>query len=451
MNTDYLMQSTANMFEWLNTWRQENGAYNGWVVHRFDLKRLKYIHDTPWEQTPIIDGLFNLYKATGNIKYYIMAKESVILQISRLDEGTGMFDNAGFEDDRFSSLVHNSLADCALLTFAENCNTDDEALKQKALNAVKINLDKYFMGVLYCKDAQAFKFSAVDYYWPQANRFVANMNSVAIEVMMRYFKISGQEFYRNLALQVLKSVTDLVCTQKDSIQEGAIGYANTHPDWYISIYTALALRGICEVYKYNKDKELEKIMISSVSHLLKYTDNGYFCHAIQDGKRMPYPYWIAGGGMILKAVDDVEKLTGVHFDIDKQVETILKHQQKCGGVSSFKKYNSTDNHRRKNKPEVSVWEDIVPGPPWNAHLFEYLTRFANRNFDSFVPHNSTSFVIKPRYIYYENKKTFFVFSVVPLYSCAFVLIKKSKDTSIIAFSLRSLYARIIRKIKHKTN
>lgn len=121
MRKEKLMQVTANMLDWLNTWRQDDGAYNGYVVHRFDLKRVKKIHDTPWEQTPIIDGLFNIYNATNDLTYYNMAKQSVLLQISRLDTVTGMFDFAGFEDDRFSSLVHNSLADCALLTFAENC------------------------------------------------------------------------------------------------------------------------------------------------------------------------------------------------------------------------------------------------------------------------------------------------------------------------------------------
>ena len=47
MNSKKLNQSTANLLDWLNTWRQPDGAYNGWVVHRFDLKRLKYIHHNP--------------------------------------------------------------------------------------------------------------------------------------------------------------------------------------------------------------------------------------------------------------------------------------------------------------------------------------------------------------------------------------------------------------------
>lgn len=446
MQKETLMQVTANMLDWLNTWRQDDGAYNGYVVHRFDLKRVKNIHDTPWEQTPIIDGLFNIYKATNDLTYYNMAKQSVLLQISRLDTNTGMFDFAGFEDDRFSSLVHNSLADCALLTFAENARSEDYEIKEKALDTVKCNFDKYFFGQLYSEEAEAFKFSAIDYYWPQENRYVANMNSVAIEAMMRYSALSGEEYYRVMALKILKSVVDLVCIDEGKMENGGIGYANTHPKWYISIYTALALRGICEVYKYNHNDKLRGIMLSSANHLLRYTsEEGYFFHAIQNGIQMPYPYWVAGGGMILKAVDDVSKATGVEFNVEKMVNCIIDHQQNCGGVSSFLKYNTKDNHRKKNNPDAKVWEEIAPGPPWNAHLFEYFSRYVDDSFSEYIPQNTTSFVVNWRYIYFENKKIFFVCSLVPLYSCALILIQKKKNVSLIGFSLRNMYSNIRRK------
>lgn len=445
--TDKINQAAVNMLDWFNSWRQEDGAYNGWVVHRFDLKRLKYVHDTPWEQTPMIDGLLNLYRATGNRKYYLMARESVELQISRIDQKTGMFDNAGFEDDRFSSLVHNALADCALLSFCECCEAEDSDLKARALDTVSKNLELYFMGDLYCPEAEAFKFSHIDYYWQSEDRFVANMNSVAIEAMMRYAALSGEKKYIDISLRAMKSVISLFSDGTNTLQDGGIAYANTHPNWYISIYTALALRGICEVYKYNRDENLKNILIRSAEHLIKYTEDGYFCHAIQDGICNPYPYWVAGGGMILKGIDDVERVTGVRFDTAPFVEKIISHQQKCGGISSFLKYNSKDNHRRKDAPEKDVWENVAPGPPWNAHFFEYLTRHIDASFDSLSPQNGTSFIWKPRYIYFENKKTFFVCSAVPLFSCALVWINKKKDVSIIGFSLRNTYAKLRKLLK----
>ena len=447
MNSDKLNQATVNLLDWLNTWRQADGAYNGWVVHRFDLKRLNNIHDTPWEQTPIIDGLLNLYKITGNETYYDWARDSVKLQISRMDTQTGMFDYAGFEDDRFSSLVHNALADCALLSFAENSKAEDADLKQSALSTVKLNLDKYFMGVLYVEQAEAFKFNFIDFYWPDQDRFVANMNSVAMEALLRYAELSDEVYYREIAMKVLKSVVDLFCNQKGTVAYGGIGYANTHPEWYISIYTALALRGLCEAYKYKQDEQLKNILITAAEHLINYTQDNYFCHAIHNSVQTPYPYWIAGGGMILKGINDVERVLGVSFDVDAKVERILSHQLKCGGVSSFLKYNTKDNHRRRDCPDTRVWEEIAPGPPWNAHLFEYLTRFAMNDIENCKPDNHTSVSIKLRYIYFENKKRFFIASVFPLFSCALVLINKKKSKSIIGFSLRHTYSKIIKKIR----
>jgi hypothetical protein len=332
-----------------------------------------------------------------------------------------------------------------LLTFSENCRPEDNEIKYKALKTVKLNFDKYLFGQLYSEEAEAFKFSEIDYYWPQEDRYVANMNSVAIEALMRYAALSGEDYYREMALKILKSVTNLVCTNEGKMENGGIGYANTHPKWYISIYTALALRGICAVYKYNNDDKLRDIMLSSASHLIRYTSkDGYFCHAIQNGVKIPYPYWIAGGGIILKAIDDVSRATGVEFNVDRMVNTIIAHQQKCGGVSSFLKYNTTDNHRRKNNANVKVWEEIAPGPPWNAHLFEYFSRFIDDTFKEYKPKNETSFVLNWRYLYFENKKTFFVCSLLPLYSCALIWIHKKNNVSLIGFSLRNVYS-IFRK------
>ena len=151
--------------------------------------------------------------------------------------------------------------------------------------------------------------------------------------------------------------------------------------------------------------------------------------------------------MILKGINDVERTLGVSFDVDAKLEKILSHQLSCGGVSSFLKYNAKDNHRRKNNPNASVWENVAPGPPWNAHLFEYLTRFATEDIEYCKSNNRTSFSLGLRYVYWETKKTFLVASVLPLYSCAFVLIRKKKNKSVIGFSLRNTYSKIIKKIR----
>jgi hypothetical protein len=99
------------------------------------------------------------------------------LQCKRLHK-TGKYIYAGFEDDRFSSLVHNSLANCALLDLAKVLiDEGDDEKAQKYLKIVKENIDRYIIGVLWDEDFGAFKFSEIDYFTPDVIRFVVNMRS----------------------------------------------------------------------------------------------------------------------------------------------------------------------------------------------------------------------------------------------------------------------------------
>ena len=53
-------------------------------------------------------------------------------------------------NDRFSSLVHNALADCALLAVADVLkHRDDHQRRERYLNAVEKNLVDYVIGKLY--------------------------------------------------------------------------------------------------------------------------------------------------------------------------------------------------------------------------------------------------------------------------------------------------------------
>lgn len=439
-------QKTALMYNWLNTWRQLDGAYNGWVVHRFDLKRLKEIHDTPWGQGPIIHGLINLYRRTGDITYYLQAKSSVELQMSRLDYDSGKFNFAGFEDDRFSSLVHNALADCALLDFADLVKSKDEKLFNEILRVVQRNFDKYFFGVLWNEEIKAFKFSEVDYYSPTENRYVANMNSVAIESLIRFYKITDKTYYLEKAIEITNWLKTQIYNKEGDIADGGIGYANTHPNWFINIYTALALRGVCATYTVTKDQELYNIMLRTVEHLLKYSEQNMFCHAIHDGRKDLYPYFIAGAGMILKAIDDVNKTIGTHYDMINYVEKILSYQQPSGGVQSFLKYNTIENHRKGANPNTAVWEEYAPGVPWNAHLFEFITRYVSSDLDK-TDKTKTSSKMGLTYYYRESKNYFLVFSLFPPKSCTILFLNKKKNKSYIAFSLLKIYSKIIKKIR----
>ncbi len=437
-------EKTAKLYQWINTWRQKNGAYNGWVVHRYDLKRLKEIHDTPWEQSAIINGLLNLYENTKNKKYLREAEQAVRLQISRLDMSTGKYNYAGFEDDRFSSLVHNALADCAILEYAKIIKGRKSDLYNQIIETVISNFQKYLFGVLWNEEIKAFKFSEVDYYSRNQDRYVANMNSVAVEAMIKLYLLEDDEFYRDKALQVGEWLKTQVHYSDDYL-DGAIVYSDVLPDIFVNIYTALALRGIDDLYQLTGDKEYGKIMIKAAEHLLKYTENDFFCHAAVNGIKHKKPYFVAGAGIILKAIDDTNRLMNTNYDLSRFVKKILSYQQPLGGIQSFVGYNSKDNHRKKGTNQWEVWEDYAPGVPWNAHIFEFLSRYVSEDFNETVQCNTTKRITRS-YLYYENRDKFFVVSLFPLRSSTVILINKRKNRSILSFSLIEIY-RKLKKVK----
>jgi hypothetical protein len=186
-------------------------------------------------------------------------------------------------------------------------------------------------------------------------------------------------------------------------------------------------------------------MIKAAEHLLKYTENDFFCHAAVNGIKHKKPYFVAGAGIILKAIDDTNRLMNTNYDLSRFVKKILSYQQPLGGIQSFVGYNSKDNHRKKGTNQWEVWEDYAPGVPWNAHIFEFLSRYVSEDFNETVQCNTTKRITRS-YLYYENRDKFFVVSLFPLRSSTVILINKRKNRSILSFSLIEIY-RKLKKVK----
>jgi len=107
MEKQLIAQALSSQIFWLRTWKTAQGAYNGYVVHRHDLKRMFNVHDTPWAQAPVAKGYLNLYLKTKDRKWLQEATQAVDLQVKRLCN-SGKYIYAGFEDDRFSNFWHCS-------------------------------------------------------------------------------------------------------------------------------------------------------------------------------------------------------------------------------------------------------------------------------------------------------------------------------------------------------
>lgn len=401
-------KALSKQIKWLKTWKTDDSAYYGFVVHRHDLKRMFKIHDTPWSQGPIIVGYVNLYNHSQDSKWLDEAIAAADLQCKRISQ-TGEYIYAGYEDDRFSSLVHNSLANCALLDLAKTLK-DEGKDYAKYIKVVRRNIDEYLIRELWDEEFGAFRFSKIDYYSPDKIRYVVNMNSVAVESLIKLSKLSNEKKYEKYAIRIGEWIlTEQIIT--DGIENGGINYSQVQPGVLILIYTALAMRGLDDLYLLTKDIRYLEMMKNASTHLMHLVDNktNLFYHKIEDGKIYKYPQFIAGSGIILKALNDTEIVTGLEYDYDHVLDAILEYQLPNGGFENFVGYNSSDNRRKNGNEKEEVWEDIIPTIGWNAHIFEFLSRKFQGKIPE-APVKNNKFFYK-KYCYLETKNIVFITSL----------------------------------------
>jgi len=270
IDQDRLLAALGRLIGWLETWRTPEGAYHGFVVHRYEQKRMFRIHDTPWTQAAMIRGYFNLASRSAGDAAAPWRDAMLLaadLQAARLDPGTADYRYAGHENDRFRSLVHCALANCALMTVLPL--VDDER-RRRYLDVVRANTDRYILGRLWVEEEGAFRFSDVDYYSPGEDRFVVNFNTMAAENLLRLADATGESRYRDYGVRVgewLIARWQDHCRQEQkgpaaeaagaddaglAAPPGGLAYqysrTRREPDDCVAIYTGLALRGVRALY-----------------------------------------------------------------------------------------------------------------------------------------------------------------------------------------------------------
>lgn len=178
------------IFNWLKTW-ENNGGYNGYVVHRYNGRRLNLNNPTCWAQGPIICGLVNL--AYKDNRFESDLQSALKYQISLLQDN-GKYKYCGHEDDRFTSLIHCSLANEGLMEGYKYFIDKDSDFANRLLQTVEINIEKYLL-TLWNKEYGAFKFNDIDFYSHDGDRFVANMNITFIYTLILFAQIKNTKKY----------------------------------------------------------------------------------------------------------------------------------------------------------------------------------------------------------------------------------------------------------------
>lgn len=399
------------LWDYLSSWMAADGGVNGPIVHRADLKRMFAIHDTPWTQQAVIEGLLHLYRRSGRDYWLTSAVRLGDAQCAR-QKADGRFRWAGHEDDRFSSLVHNALADCALLDLADVLGDRDAARRSHYVAVAERNLDQYVIGKLYRRDLGGFAMNPTDYYEGR-DRFILNMNGIAMEALIKLDRLRGSDRHAEILHRAGERIRSL--QSSTGLSEGGLPYSHLEPDLHIPLYTALTLRGLTAMSQASGDAVWASVARDAVAFLSRMEDpeTGLWYHKLQGGRIHRFPIFVAGAGIICNSILDVGQLTGSRVDTRDLAGRLLRFQYDHGAIRNFVGYDHPENGRRHGKGG-DCWEDAVPTPNWNAQAFHFLCRVLPPPELPFRARGRSVWIRSRRYVYVETRRFSGIVGFLPL-------------------------------------
>jgi hypothetical protein len=376
----------AALWTWLSSWLSRDGGVNGPVVHRSDLKRMFSVHDTSWTQAAVISGLLHLYRRSGDDRWLAWAARLGDAQCARQLQD-GHFRWAGHQDSRASLLVTNVLADCALLDLAEAMGGEE-----RYIEVAERNLRDYVIAKLYRDALQGFAMAPFDYYAGR-DRFILNMNSVAIEALVKLDRLRETDRHAKL----VRTVGDRILSLCD---RNGLPYSDLEPHTHIPLYTGLALRGLPFI------PASDGVARDAILFLERMEDpeTRLWFHKLEGETVTRYPVFVAGAGIVCNGLLDA----GIEVD----AERLLRFQAPSGAIRNFVGYDHRDNGRPRGSG-LDVWEDVFPTPNWNAHAFHFLCRVLPPPDPSVRPKIRRRLARSRRYVCFESERVAAVVGIRP--------------------------------------
>jgi len=463
VNQKRIQEALGDLISWMETWKDRHGAYNGFVVHRTEAKRMGLVHDTAWTQSALIRGYGNLYRKSSEARWQNAMIEAADLFAACYDPDTGRIHHTGHEDDRFQSLVSCALGVCALLSIVDLV---DLKRRKRYIKIVCDHFSRYWMDVLWVETEGAFKFAEVDYYSQREDRFVVNFNTMAAEAFIGAYRATGENEFLNQALCIgdwlkerwnhaqkfnEKLLKGRVTIADDPLSEwmppGAFSYQFTKckrdPDNDVVLYSGLSLRGLYALYSLSRDKGFADIIRSQSAYILAMRDpeTRLFYHTAKNGRIEKKPLFVAGAGMILTGLYEVQPLLGDHVIPEDTLESILDRVYANGSYPGFIGMNDTGFFRRDSGGVV--WEDVAASMNWNAQLFEYLTLLVEEPQKTAVNKISKStFIFSRRFIYSDMPGTVQIISWWPPRSWGIYLYTKKRVKAWVSFYPKQIFGHL---------
>ncbi len=467
---DALVDALGSLIPWLETWRNEHGAYNGFVVHRTEAKRMGHVHDTAWTQSAMIRGYGNLYRKGQEPRWRDAMTLAADLLASRYDPQTGRIRYTGHEDDRFQSLVSCALGVCALLSVADLVDTDR---RERYIRIAADHAQRYWWNVLWVESEGAFKFTEVDYWSPHEDRFVVNFNTMAAEALLAIHAVTGEAAFREQAVRVgqwlidrwneTQAINTRILAGRTTVADdpssqwmppGGFSYQFTtsqrQPDNYVTLYTGLSLRGFHALYRATGDQRYAEIIRAQSQYLLAMRDpeTRLFYHTARKGKIEKNPLFIAGSGMTLIGLHEARKIIGSCAVPTDTIEAILNRAYLNGSYPNFSGMNDKGYPRRDGGG--IVWEDAAATMNWNAQWFEYLTRLVENPMPiKPQPYEATVRVSTSRFRYVDSPRTVKIVAWWPPRSWGLYVFRKNRAKAWVSIYPVRLYGCIRAMLQRK--
>lgn len=436
-------KALVKLIPYLESWKNEENAYLGYVVHRPNLKRMVKIHDDAFSQAPMVDAYLTLYKKTRREKFLQRCIEAANLLVKRFNFKEGKYLYAGFEQES-NSLVHISIANSSLLSLASFL--EDEELQKKRIHIYRKIAEKSInrcIQTLWKQNIGACQSAERDPYSPKNPRYITNMNSCLVESLVRLYYARKKETYREKAIEL----ADWILSQQKN--HGGIAYSYANPRNFVSLYTALALRGLDDVYRLTNELKYKRAMKKAAEHLMDLIDDntGLPKHRVFHGRIESYPQFVAGSGIILQALFDTMKITGKKYNIKKIIRSVISRQLPHGGIQNFVGYHPTGN--KQEKEESLVWEGFVPVPGWNAHMFKFLAHYLElkKGLSSIPDDFPPVFYNNKNFSFFEDRKKLFIMGRNPTKSIGISFYLKGKKYGLSLNPNYSLFKSFLNRIK----
>ena len=455
-----IRDSLGGLIGWLESWRDESGAYNGFVVHRTETKRMDRVHDTAWAQAAMIRGYANLYRRGNDPRWHKAMIEAADLLISRYDPETGRIVNTGHEDDRFQSLISCALAVRALLSIYDLL---DNTRKGQYLRKMIDHVRRYWLDTLWVESEGAFRVSETDFYSPDEDRFIVNFNMVAVEALMSLWMRTDDQLYRDISNRIgawllkrwenAKEYNEKILKGRTTVADdptsewmptGGMPYqfraSRQEPDDYVTIYTGLSLEGYRFLETITDDERFARIKREQSEYILamRDPDTRLFYHTTSKGRIRKYPQFIAGAGMTLLGLYNMQGFEGHGAIPVDTIDAILSRAYANGSYPGFIGKNDTGQGRRSGGGVV--WEDVAASVNWNAQLFEYLSLLIEEADKIEVkPRSESVSIMTSRFTYKDTPDKVRIISWWPPRSWGIYLYTKTQDTARFAFYPVKIY------------